>query len=88
MGQTLKNKITYDLSDDAYNFFSIPELEDKKELDYDYKLLRAKIYKIDIDQDEKADIINKINSLTINKSFKEKEKIIKEINEFRAKYGL
>ncbi len=88
MGQTLKNKITYDLSDDAYNFFSIPELEDKKELDYDYKLLRAKIYKIDIDQDEKADIINKINSLTINRSFKEQEKIIKEINEFRDKYGL
>ncbi len=88
MGQTLKNKITYDLSDDAYNFFSIPELDDKKELDYDYKLLRAKIYKIDIDQDEKADIINKINSLTINRSFKEQEKIIKEINEFRDKYGL
>lgn len=88
MGLTLKNKITYDLSDDASNFFSLPELEDKKELDYDYKLLRAKIYKIDIDQDEKADIINKINSLTINRSFKEQEKIIKEINEFRAKYGL
>ncbi len=88
MGQTIKNKITYDLSDDASDFFSIPELDDKKELDYDYKLLRAKIYKIDIDQDEKADIINKINSLTINRSFKEQEKIIKEINEFRDKYGL
>lgn len=87
MGETLKNKITYELNDDIANFFTLPIEETEPKVDY--KVLKAQIYQMkNIDKEEKANIINKINSLTINKPDSKQEVIIKEIEEFKNKYGL
>lgn len=86
MGQTFKNKITYDLNDDIANFFSLPIEEPNEEINY--KLLKKQIYNLDIDSEEKANIINKINSLSTNKNEVLKDKIKKEIQEIKIKYNL
>lgn len=85
MGLTYKNNNNYNLSDDIANFFSLPIEEEKT----NYQELKAKIYQMNnIDKEEKANIINKINSLTINKPNSINNKIVKEIEEFKVKYNL
>lgn len=88
MGLTVKNNNNYDLSENLANFFSLPIEDDlnsqKKD---DYQVLKNKIYKLNIDKEEKANIINKINSLD-NSSTKEKKTLLNEIEKFQKKYNL
>jgi hypothetical protein len=85
MGLKIQNYNTYKLSDDVSNFFSVDIDEEKQE---SYEDLKMDIYTLDIDSEEKANILNKINSIPFTKSAKEKQKIIKEIEVFKEKYKL
>ena len=53
-----------------------------------YSRLKDDIFKLDIDNEEKANIINKINSLSTIKNNSEKKKIITEIENFKKEYDL
>lgn len=83
MGLLEKNSNKYE-SEDVLSFFTIPEVEKK----VDYEELKNKIYSLKIDREEKANIINKINSLEIIKNKTEKDKILKEIESFRQKNNI
>lgn len=86
MGQLLKNKTTFELSDNLTDFFSLPTLEEPTE---DYEKLKNKIYRLkNIEPEEQADIIGKINSLKKSCPDYEKNKIKKSIDEFCKKYNL
>lgn len=85
MGLTVKNKNSFAISEDISNFFAIP-IEEQKENNYEQ--LKKDIYELQIDNEEKASIINKINLLSTNISLKEKNNIIKEIDFFISKYNL
>lgn len=85
MGLKIQNYNTYKLSDDVSNFFSVDIDEEKQE---SYEDLKMDIYTLDIDSEEKANILNRINSIPFTKSAKEKQKIIKEIEVFKEKYKL
>ncbi len=88
MGLTIKNNNNYDLSENLANFFSLPIEDDlNRQKKDDYQVLKNKIYKLNIDKEEKANIINKINSLD-NSSTKEKKTILNEIAKFQKKYNL
>lgn len=88
MGLTVKNNNNYDLSENLANFFSLPIEDDlNRQKKDDYQVLKNKIYKLNIDKEEKANIINKINSLD-NSSTKEKKTILSEIAKFQKKYNL
>lgn len=88
MGLTVKNNNNYDLSENLANFFSLPIEDDlNRQKKDDYQVLKNKIYKLNIDKEEKANIINKINSLD-NSSTKEKKTILNEIAKFQKKYNL
>ena len=88
MGLTIKNNNNYDLSENLANFFSLPIEDDlNRQKKDDYQVLKNKIYKLNIDKEEKANIINKINSLD-NSSTKEKKTILSEIAKFQKKYNL
>jgi len=54
--------------------------------DNDYSELKEQIYKLDIDKEEKANILNKISLLNQNISLKEKKSIKQEIDKFKKKY--
>lgn len=83
MGLTIKNKNSFELSEDLSSIFSLP----KEEQDIkDYEKLKEKIYKLNIDNEEKANILNKINLLSTKKTKAIQNKLIKEIDEFRMKY--
>lgn len=84
MGLTIKNKNTFELTDDLASIFSLP-IEETKE---DYQSLKEDIYSLKIDNEEKANIINKINKLSTIKNIKEKKKIIEEIEEFKYNYNI
>ena len=85
MGLKIQNKTNYDLSNNVANFFSIDIEEEKQE---SFEDLKMNIYTLDIDSEEKANILNKINSIPFTKSAKEKNKIINEIEVFKNKYNL
>ena len=85
MGLKIQNYNTYKLSDDVSNFFSVDIDEEKQE---SYEDLKMDIYTLDIDSEEKANILNIINSIPFTKSAKEKQKIIKEIEAFKKEYKL
>ena len=85
MGLKIQNYNTYKLSDDVSNFFSVDIDEEKQE---SYEDLKMDIYTLDIDSEEKANILNRINSIPFTKSAKEKQKIIKEIEAFKEEYKL
>lgn len=85
MGLTIKNKNNYELRDDIASFFSLPVEEEKKEKK---EALKEKIYKLKIDNEEKANIINKINLLETTKSRKERTALQKEIDSFKKKYHI
>lgn len=87
MGLTIKNKTSYELGNNITEFFSIPVEIDNQE-ESAYSRLKDDIFKLDIDNEEKANIINKINSLSTIKNNNEKKKIITEIETFKKEYNL
>lgn len=86
MGLTVKNKTSYELGENLTEFFSLPIDEPPKQ--DEYNKIKDAIYKLDIDNEEKANIINKINSLKQIKTSTEKKKILKEITDFRNEYDI
>ena len=86
MALKVDNPKTYRFNDDIATFFDV-EI-DEPIRDNDYELLKKEIYKLDIDSEEKANIINSINKLNINISKKEQREIIKQIEEFKKNYHL
>lgn len=86
MALKVDNPTTYRFNDDIATFFDV-EI-DEPIRDNDYELLKKEIYKLDIDSEEKANIINSINKLNINISKKEQREIIKQIEEFKKNYHL
>lgn len=86
MGLTIKNKTSYQLGNNLTEFFSIP-LEEPIQND-EYRRLKDDIYKLDIDIEEKADIINKINSLNQEQNAVKKKKLLKEIETFCNEYDI
>ena len=87
MGLTIKNKTSYELGNNLTEFFSLPVEIDNQE-ESSYSRLKDDIFKLDIDNEEKANIINKINSLSTKKKNSEKKKIITEIENFKKEYDL
>lgn len=85
MGLTFKNQNNYELNDDISTYFTLSSEPPK---DDDYTELKKDIYELDIDIEEKANILNKINSLSNLSDGKTKNKIISEINDFKNKYNL
>jgi len=81
MGLVTKNNDRYGFDDSLNNFFTVP-LEEKT----DYESLKNKIYNLDIDIEEKANMINNINIL--KSDYREKDSIQKEIDRFIKKYDL
>ncbi len=86
MGLTIKNKTSYQLGNNLTEFFSIP-LEEPIQND-EYRRLKDDIYKLDIDIEEKANIINKINSLNQTKNAFERKKVLQEIENFCNEYDI
>lgn len=87
MGLTVKNKNEFVLSDEITNLLSFPVDIVTKDIE-NYENLKPFIYDLDIDNEEKANIINEINKLDTIISDKEKNKIMKEIDKFKEKYNL
>lgn len=86
MGLKIDNPTTYRLNDDVASYFDIEIGEPIR--DNDYELLKKEIYKLDIDSEEKANIINSINKLSITKSKKERNDLTKEIEKFKETYKI
>lgn len=86
MGLKVDNPTTYRFNEDVASYFDIEIGEPIR--DNDYELLKNKIYKLDIDSEEKANIINRINRLSITNSLKEKKELIKQIEEFKKLHNL
>lgn len=86
MGLTIKNKESYELGNNLTEFFSVP-IEVPKNQD-EYSRLKDDIYSLDIDNEDKANMINKINSLSTNLSLSKKNQILKEIEEFKDEYNI
>ena len=87
MGLTIKNKTSYELGDNLTEFFTLPLEIDNQEASA-YSRLKDDIFEMDIDNEEKANIINKINSLSTIQSNAEKKKVIAEIESFKKEYNL
>lgn len=86
MGLKVDNPTTYRFNDDVASYFDIEIGEPIR--DNDYELLKKDIYKLDIDAEEKANIINNINKLNTSISKKEQRDLIKQIEEFKRTYNL
>lgn len=87
MGLTIKNQTNYELGDNLTEFFSVNIETAEISIDA-YRRLKDEIFKLDIDVEEKANIINKINSLNTITKDSVKKKIIAEIDEFKEQYDL
>lgn len=87
MGLKIKTQTNYELGNNLTEFFSLPIETDDNEIT-EYNRLKDEILSLDIDIEEKANIINKINSLNTIKQANEKRKIIKEINEFKTIHNI
>ena len=74
MALTIKNNNSFELSDNLTNFFSLPNDNDKED---NYDNLKSIIYTLDLDNEEKANILNKISLLNTTTSIKEKNKLKK-----------
>jgi hypothetical protein len=86
MGLKIDNQTTYNFNDDIANYFNLEVSEPIR--NNDYEILKKEIYKLDIDSEEKANIINTINKLNIVKSTKDRKELIKEIDNFKRTYKL
>lgn len=86
MGIKVKNPITYKLGDDIESYFDVEINAPIR--DNDYELLKKEKYKLDIDYEEKANIINSISKLSTSISNKEKTELIKQIENFKKLYNL
>lgn len=86
MGQKIDNQTTYRFNEEVASYFDV-EI-DEPIRDNDYELLKKEIYKLDIDSEEKANIINNINKLSVTKEAKEKRELIKVIEDFKNTYNL
>ncbi len=86
MGLKVDNPTTYRFNEDVASYFDI-EIGDPIR-DNDYELLKKEIYKLDIDSEEKANIINSINKLAITNSPKEKKELTKQIEDFKKLHNL
>ena len=86
MGIKVKNPITYKLGDDIESYFDVEINAPIR--DNDYELLKKEIYKLDIDYEEKANIINSISKLSTSISNKEKKELVKQIENFKKLYNL
>jgi hypothetical protein len=86
MGLKIDNQTTYNFNDDIANYFNLEVSEPIR--NNDYEILKKEIYKLDIDSEEKANIINTINKLNIVKSTKDRKDLIKEIDNFKRTYKL
>jgi hypothetical protein len=87
MGLKVNNTVTHALSDNINNFFSLP-IEDEFKYTNSFDELKTKIYELDIDNEEKADVLNAISKYNSSNSAREKKKIEREINEFVKLYKL
>lgn len=86
MGLKIDNPTTYRFNDDVASYFDIEMGEPIRT--NDYEILKKEIYKLDINVEEKANIINIINKINITKSVKEKRKLITQIEDFKRTYKL
>lgn len=86
MGLKVDNPTTYRFNDDVASYFDV-EIDDPIR-ENDYELLKKEIYKLDIDSEEKANIINSINRLSVSNSPKEKRELTIQIEEFKNTYKL
>lgn len=86
MGLKVDNPTTYRFNDDVASFFDIEMSEPPR--NNDYELLKKEIYKLDIDSEEKANIINSIGKLNTSISQKEKNDLINKIEQFKQKYKI
>ncbi len=86
MGLKIDNQTTYRFNDDVAQFFDVDTSEPPRS--NDYEVLKKEIYKLDIDSEEKANIINSINKLSISNSPKEKKELTKQIEDFKNTYKL
>jgi len=86
MGIKVDNPTTYRFNDDVASFFDIEMSEPPR--NNDYELLKKEIYKLDIDSEEKANIINSIGKLNTSISQKEKNDLINKIELFKHKYKI
>lgn len=87
MGYTLKNKEENDLFSLNLNTDFSFSIDNNVEED-DYESIKNSIYKLNIDSEEKAHIINQINKLKNKISLNERKKIEKEISLFCQKYSI
>lgn len=86
MGLTVKNKTSYELGDNLTEFFSLPI--EVPVIQDEYSSLKDDIYKLDIDTEEKANILNKINSLKTTLSMKDRKQVIKDIEAFKSEHNI
>lgn len=86
MGLKVDNPTTYRFNEDVASYFDI-EIDDPIR-DNDYEILKKEIYTLDIDSEEKANIINSINKLSVTKSAQEKRELTKIIEDFKKTYKI
>ena len=87
MGLTVKNQTNYELGDNLTEFFSV-NIETAEVAIDAYRRLKDEIFKLDIDVEEKANIIKKINSLSTITKESTRKKVIAEIESFKEEYDL
>lgn len=85
MGLLTSNKNKYELESSISEYFEMPSLDIEINK---YDEIKTKINKLDIDIEEKANIINKINALNFTNSPKEIKKIEEEIDKFVKQYNI
>ena len=86
MGIKVQNNTTYKFDNEVASYFDIEISELIR--DNDYEILKKEIYKLDIDSEEKANIINVINKLSITKSTKDKKDLTRTIEKFKEEHNL
>ena len=85
MAIKVKSNTTFNLNDDIANFFSLPvdvPIENNDNSDD----LKNRVYALDLDTEEKANIINLINKYSTTSNNKEKNKLKKEIDSLLEEY--
>lgn len=86
MGLKEDNQTTYKLNEEVASYFTIVMENTIK--NNNYENLKNNIFQLDIDSEEKAQIINAINKLNKTKSLKEQKELTKKIENFKKIYKL